>query len=107
MYNEKLLKDTGVEVPIMVQNVFMYIDSILCGGFVLAFRGELTSAFTLKALTQVTFSLFFQYKKQQGQILIIMYCYGLQGAQYFFYYHTILKTTYYFKKEVKYMLRFH
>lgn len=53
VYNEKLLKDTGVEVPIMVQNVFMYIDSILCGGLVLACRGELISAFTSKALSQV------------------------------------------------------
>lgn len=53
VYNEKLLKDTGVEVPIMMQNIFMYIDSILCGGVVLAIRGELTSAFTPFALSQV------------------------------------------------------
>lgn len=53
VYNEKLLKDTGVEVPIMMQNIFMYIDSILCGGAVLAIRGELRSAFTFFALSRV------------------------------------------------------
>ncbi|KAG0714617.1 UDP-galactose transporter senju [Chionoecetes opilio] len=53
VYNEKLLKDTGVEVPIMVQNIFMYIDSILCGVAVLAFRGEMQSAFTRFALSLV------------------------------------------------------
>ncbi|KAK3864523.1 hypothetical protein Pcinc_029791 [Petrolisthes cinctipes] len=53
VYNEKLLKDTGAEVHIMVQNVFMYIDSILCNAVVLGVRGQLMSAFTHTALAQV------------------------------------------------------
>ncbi|XP_037778487.1 UDP-galactose transporter senju-like [Penaeus monodon] len=53
VYNEKLLKDIGAEVHIMVQNVFMYIDSILCNAAVLLMRGELGSAFTVTALSQI------------------------------------------------------
>ncbi|KAK7080802.1 hypothetical protein SK128_001037 [Halocaridina rubra] len=53
VYNEKLLKDTGAEVPIMLQNIFMYIDSILCNGVYLASRGELLSAFTSAALLEI------------------------------------------------------
>ncbi|XP_047469186.1 UDP-galactose transporter senju-like [Penaeus chinensis] len=53
VYNEKLLKDIGAEVHIMVQNVFMYIDSILCNAAVLLMRGELGSAFTVSALSQI------------------------------------------------------
>ncbi|XP_042862360.1 UDP-galactose transporter senju-like isoform X2 [Penaeus japonicus] len=53
VYNEKLLKDIGAEVHIMVQNVFMYIDSILCNAAVLLMRGELGSAFTFTALSQI------------------------------------------------------
>lgn len=53
MYNEKLLKDTGAEIDIMLQNIFMYIDSILCNAVILFFRGELTSAFTAASLSQV------------------------------------------------------
>nr|XP_045622556.1 UDP-galactose transporter senju-like isoform X2 [Procambarus clarkii] len=57
VYNEKLLKDTGVEVHIMVQNVFMYIDSIICNAVILLFRGELFSAFTAASLTQIIFGI--------------------------------------------------
>ncbi|XP_071540709.1 UDP-galactose transporter senju-like isoform X2 [Panulirus ornatus] len=53
VYNEKLLKDTGAEVHIMVQNVFMYTDSIFCNVVVLFCRGELISAFTTTSLLQV------------------------------------------------------
>nr|XP_053638180.1 UDP-galactose transporter senju-like [Cherax quadricarinatus] len=53
VYNEKLLKDTGAEVHIMVQNVFMYIDSIICNALVLLCRGDILSAFTTTSLSQV------------------------------------------------------
>lgn len=36
------MKDTGVDVHIMMANVFMYLNSILCNVLVLAFRGEIT-----------------------------------------------------------------
>lgn len=55
VYNEYLLKDKGVDVHIMLQNVFMYLDSIVCNIIALGFTGDLSSAFTptsLKALLQ-------------------------------------------------------
>jgi drug/metabolite transporter (DMT)-like permease len=46
VYNEYLLKDTGCEVHIMMSNLYMYLQSVLCNVVVLAFQGELLSAFT-------------------------------------------------------------
>ncbi|XP_069948313.1 UDP-galactose transporter senju isoform X3 [Cherax quadricarinatus] len=57
VYNEKLLKDTGAEVHIMVQNVFMYIDSIICNALVLLCRGDILSAFTTTSLSQIIFGI--------------------------------------------------
>ncbi|XP_060062434.1 UDP-galactose transporter senju-like [Ylistrum balloti] len=54
VYNEFLLKDKGVDVHIMLQNVFMYLDSILCNMLVLTFKGQLTSAFTFKSIATLT-----------------------------------------------------
>lgn len=45
VYNEYLLKEKGVDVHIMLQNVFMYLDSIVCNAVVLGFKGGLTSTF--------------------------------------------------------------
>ncbi|XP_066987756.1 UDP-galactose transporter senju isoform X1 [Macrobrachium rosenbergii] len=53
VYNEKLLKDTGAEVHIMMQNIFMYIDSIICNLAVLLYRGELSFAFKYTSLIQI------------------------------------------------------
>lgn len=50
VYNEFLLKDTGADIDIMVHNVFMYLDSILCNLAVLVFRGEVRSAFSSTSL---------------------------------------------------------
>ncbi|CAN7995426.1 unnamed protein product [Ixodes hexagonus] len=53
VYNEFLLKDTGVDVHIMVHNVFMYVDSIVCNLGMLLFRGEavaVLSATSVEAL---------------------------------------------------------
>lgn len=44
VYNEYLLKNQGAHVNIYVQNVFMYLDSILCNVLVLAVTGELSQA---------------------------------------------------------------
>lgn len=41
VYNEYLLKDKGSQVHIMIQNVFMYIDSILCNLIILLITGQI------------------------------------------------------------------
>lgn len=41
VYNEYLLKKDGVDVNIFVQNVFMYLDSIVCNVAVLLAQGNL------------------------------------------------------------------
>ncbi|XP_075974272.1 UDP-galactose transporter senju isoform X2 [Anticarsia gemmatalis] len=40
-YNEYLLKNQGSDVDIFLQNVFMYLDSVICNFFILMFKGEL------------------------------------------------------------------
>lgn len=53
VYNEYLLKDKGSEVNIFVQNVFMYLDSIVCNAVILFFKGDLLSAFTTESLQAI------------------------------------------------------
>lgn len=53
VYNEFLLKDTGPTIHIMVQNLYMYADSILMNIGFLFFSGKLEQAFTSKALNSV------------------------------------------------------
>uniref|UniRef100_A0A0K8TN46 Putative udp-sugar transporter protein slc35a5-like isoform x1 n=1 Tax=Tabanus bromius TaxID=304241 RepID=A0A0K8TN46_TABBR len=53
VYNEYLLKDKGAEVNIYVQNVFMYLDSILCNSVILLLKGELFEAFKAENLSSV------------------------------------------------------
>ncbi|XP_018796438.1 PREDICTED: CMP-sialic acid transporter 1 [Bactrocera latifrons] len=50
VYNEYLLKDKGADVNIFVQNVFMYIDSIVCNILILFLNGQLVGAFTAESL---------------------------------------------------------
>ena len=38
VYNEYIIKKVGSDVDIMIQNVFMYIDSIVCNVFVLSIQ---------------------------------------------------------------------
>lgn len=45
VYNEHLLKREGADVNIYVQNVFMYLDSIICNVLVLVLNGDISSAF--------------------------------------------------------------
>ncbi|CAG9785659.1 unnamed protein product [Diatraea saccharalis] len=42
-YNEYLLKSQGATVDIFLQNVFMYLDSIICNFFILMLKGELST----------------------------------------------------------------
>lgn len=53
VYNEYLLKDKGAEVNIFVQNVFMYLDSIVCNAGILLLRGELLDAFSAHSLGSI------------------------------------------------------
>ncbi|CAB3366460.1 Hypothetical predicted protein [Cloeon dipterum] len=53
VYNEFLLKGEGAQVNIYVQNVFMYIDSIICNAGVLMVQGNLQEAFQPDALAAV------------------------------------------------------
>lgn len=53
VYNEYLLKDKGAEVNIFVQNVFMYVDSIICNAMILLLRGELLDAFSAQNLGSI------------------------------------------------------
>ncbi|KAK7792619.1 hypothetical protein R5R35_009152 [Gryllus longicercus] len=53
VYNEYLLKGVGAEVNIFVQNVFMYVDSIVCNAGLLLLQGDLLGAFSAKALSSV------------------------------------------------------
>lgn len=53
VYNEYLLKDKGSDVNIYVQNVFMYIDSIVCNVVVLLLQGDLVGAFRVESLQSI------------------------------------------------------
>ena len=43
VYTESILKSRGLGVPIMVQNVFFYIDSIFCNLVLLAYNGQIST----------------------------------------------------------------
>ncbi len=53
VYNEYLLKDKGSDVNIYVQNVFMYIDSIVCNIVVLLMQGNFFGAFQMESLQSI------------------------------------------------------
>lgn len=44
-YNEYLLKTKGSDVDIFLQNVFMYLDSVVCNFFILMLKGQLGTLF--------------------------------------------------------------
>jgi len=53
VYNEFIIKGAGADIHIMIQNVFMYLDSIMCNVALLSVKGELFSAFTLSSLQSI------------------------------------------------------
>lgn len=53
VYNEYLLKEKGANVNIYIQNVFMYLDSIICNIAVLVLQGDLLGAFTSDSLLKI------------------------------------------------------
>lgn len=53
VYNEYLLKGDGARVNIFVQNLFMYVDSMICNVIFLAIQGNIIDAFTIENLRPV------------------------------------------------------
>lgn len=53
VYNEYLLKNRGKDMNIYIQNVFMYVDSIVCNLFLLAITGNLGTAFQPNRLVEL------------------------------------------------------
>lgn len=63
VYNEYLLKRQGADVNIFVQNVFMYLDSIICNLVLLMLNGNIVNAFLYENIVKV-----FHYK-----VLVVMF----------------------------------
>jgi len=53
VYNEYLLKNNGQDINIYIQNVFMYLDSILCNALILLVQGNILSAFNIENLAEI------------------------------------------------------
>lgn len=53
VYNEYILKNDGTKTDIFVQNVFMYLDSILCNVVVLLIKGNISDVLTVDSLAKV------------------------------------------------------
>lgn len=53
VYNEYLLKSTGADVDIFVQNVFMYFDSIICNVILLILEGNLSAALNMDGMKSI------------------------------------------------------
>lgn len=62
VYNEYLLKKKGADLNIFVQNVFMYLDSIVCNLLLLILKGNIINAFLYENISKV-----FHYK-----VLVVM-----------------------------------
>ncbi|ETN59958.1 CMP-sialic acid transporter [Anopheles darlingi] len=85
VYNEYLLKRKGSDINIYVQNVFMYLDSIVCNLLLLLLQGELIGAFTFEHLREVA----------KFEVLIIMLnnaAIGIITSFFLKYMNSILKT---------------
>lgn len=86
VYNEYLLKDKGQDCyNIYMQNVFMYIDSILCNVVLLVVQGNITSAFTAESLTEI-------FKPGVLLIAVNSCCIGIVTSFFLKYMNSILKT---------------
>jgi len=53
VYNEYLIKGDGADIHIMIQNVFMYLDSILCNVLLLGVKGDLIGVFSSSSLESI------------------------------------------------------
>lgn len=85
VYNEYLLKTKGSDINIYIQNVFMYLDSILCNLILLLLQGQLLSAFTPDSIREI-----FRFKVV---IIMINNCaIGIITSFFLKYMNSILKT---------------
>ncbi|XP_049282054.1 UDP-galactose transporter senju [Anopheles funestus] len=85
VYNEYLLKKKGSDINIYVQNVFMYLDSIVCNMLILLLQGELVGAFTSENLREIA----------RFEVIIIMLnnaAIGIITSFFLKYMNSILKT---------------
>ncbi|XP_058449669.1 UDP-galactose transporter senju [Malaya genurostris] len=85
VYNEYLLKRKGSDINIYVQNVFMYVDSIVCNLLILMFRGELSAVVTQEHLVEV-------FRFEVLVILINNAAIGIITSFFLKYLNSILKT---------------
>lgn len=85
VYNEYLLKDKGQDINIYIQNVYMYIDSILCNGLILLFEGHIVSAFAWENLIEI-------FKPSVAIIMINNCAIGIITSFFLKYMNSILKT---------------
>lgn len=85
VYNEYLLKDKGENINIYVQNVFMYLDSIVCNALILLVQGNIMSAFSLENLIEI----------MRPSVLIVMLincAIGITTSFFLKYMNSIIKT---------------
>lgn len=85
VYNEYLLKDKGEDINIYVQNVFMYLDSILCNALILLLQGNLIGAFSADNL--------FEIMRPSVLVVIFINCaIGITTSFFLKYMNSIIKT---------------
>lgn len=85
VYNEYLLKNKGEGINIYIQNVFMYIDSIICNALILLVQGNILVAFKTENLIEIF----------QPGVLVIMVnscAIGITTSFFLKYLNSILKT---------------
>lgn len=85
VYNEYLLKGDGAKVNIFVQNLFMYVDSMICNIIFLAYQGNILETLTVENLQPVfTFNVII--------IIINNAAIGITTSFFLRYLNSILKT---------------
>jgi solute carrier family 35 (UDP-sugar transporter), member A1/2/3 len=85
VYNEYLLKEKGENINIFIQNVFMYLDSIICNALILLVQGNILSAFSFDNLTEI----------MRPSVLIVMFincAIGITTSFFLKYMNSIIKT---------------
>lgn len=85
VYNEYLLKKKGEDINIYIQNVFMYLDSIICNAIILLLQGNILSAFKAENLTEI-------FRPSVIIIMINSCCVGIITSFFLKYLNSILKS---------------
>jgi UDP-galactose transporter len=85
VYTEFLLKTQGRDTPVMVQNVFLYLDSIFCNLVLLTYNGQVFSFLSYQNLQPVlSFKVIY--------IIINQTCIGIVVSLFLRYLNSILKS---------------